>query len=197
MLVYSLLFQCFRDFISREFISFAHHAYSSIISTELGNFNEKGFMVSVWEESLLNWLIVLNIFPQGQSSMRRPGLLCCTLLPNATTSTRFPALCLMETIQRKIGRHSRHGGRLSQFLYCSIQDTVGLLEIGCVYSIEPITSESVSCNIYYTNRLSCLNSLQSLQYALLEGAVPCCTTPSCGNILHRTQNHRLPSGDSG
>lgn len=70
-----------------------------------------GFMVSVWEESLLNWLIVLNLFVQGHSIMGRPGLLCCALLPNATTSTRFPALCLMENIQRKISRHSRHGGK--------------------------------------------------------------------------------------
>lgn len=80
----------------------------SIISTELGNCDEKGFTVWVWEESWLICLIVL--FLQGHSSMRRPGPLCCTLSPNATASARFPVLCLTETLQKKTDRRSQHGG---------------------------------------------------------------------------------------
>lgn len=52
-------------------------------------------------------------------------------------------------------------------------------------------------NIYGSVFIRCPLPPQSLQYALLEASVSCCTTPSSGDIQQWLQYHRLPSGDSG
>lgn len=63
----------------------------------------------------------MSLFLAGQSSMRRPGPLCCTPSPNAAASTRFPALCRTETLQRTTHRLSRHGGNS----FCTVQNIQG------------------------------------------------------------------------
>lgn len=56
---------------------------------------------------------------KGRSCMRRPRCLCCTLSPDASESSWFPAMCQIATFRRP-GSCSHHGGNSSVTLSCQV-----------------------------------------------------------------------------